>query len=184
MVILKLYLLLALTKLSKLDQISLTCFKSLSAIRLVESLEFQIIYSVFNMGDTDVENVVLTDEKLPSKDFATSDGRDFKWEMIPAHRNVTVSVTYVPKYSGYVNITSATVAYNLAGRSEKRVAQSNLIGTVSIIPLNEYLRTQSSHFFGWVVTALLLAPCFVVPYIKWQNVKYLLKPTKKGVKSE
>ncbi|KAF1743770.1 hypothetical protein MXB_3506, partial [Myxobolus squamalis] len=125
---------------SESGSVNVMCLKSLSSIHIVESKEIHLIYSIFNVGSSDITNVVLKDDPLPSSDFKTLKETTFMWNRIPAMSNVTVSVPVLPiKGDILVKIPSATVTYKILGEKDAMVALSNQIGSIGVMPFNEYL---------------------------------------------
>jgi translocon-associated protein subunit beta len=92
---------------------------------LVEGVDLEIRYNIYNIGNSAAVNVRLVDENFPSDRFEQVSGfSGVRWARVLPQANVSHVTIVRPKFVGPFNFTSAVVNY-LPSEKSSRVQVKN-----------------------------------------------------------
>nr|CAG4645850.1 EOG090X0EPM [Lynceus sp. MCZ IZ 141354] len=140
---------------------------------LVEGMDINIRYSLFNVGGSAALNVQVADNSFSLQDFSLVGGQPkFNLDRIPAGTNVTHVVVIRPLKYGYYNFTAAEVTYSLSeDANQVQIGYSSEPGQGVIVPFKEFDRKFSSHMLDWAAFAVMTLPSLAIPFLLWFSSK-------------
>ncbi|XP_018328649.1 translocon-associated protein subunit beta [Agrilus planipennis] len=140
---------------------------------LVENMDINVKYSLFNIGNSAAVDVTLNDRSFGPEAFAVMGGQlKAHIDRIPSHSNYTHVVVVRPIRFGYFNFTSAEVTYKSdIEDTDFQVAWSSEPGEGGIIAFRDYNKRFSSHAFDWAAFAIMSLPSLAIPVFLWYSSK-------------
>jgi len=125
---------------------------------------------LFNVGESSVHDIVVSDV-WPADSFTVLSGSaDFKVDKIAAGANVTHTYVVVPKNTGTFTSGAAKIVYRPHQKANTGIQTSftNAIGEFDIESVYTYERRHSTHAFEWTVfLALCLASVGPASFVWW-----------------
>lgn len=153
--------------------------KDLSDVNLVENLEFNVTYSVHNVGDTTAENIEIVDS-WPDDTFELVAGEiGCTFDKVLPGASKDHWFTLKPIEAGFFVSRPASVEYswqeydeeNDAEETESAVSKSSPIGKLEIVSAAQHLRATSQYLEEWTVFFFFSFLAITLPFFVWQNKK-------------
>lgn len=134
----------------------------------------EVEYTIWNVGNTDVSDVEVTDESYTEEDFMEAVKVSFKTAKIEAGSKYSETHVVVPRAEGKVKLAGAKVTYKsvTAADSTDAVVYQSEGASEGLVPIStaaHYARHVQSHIFDWLCFGLLTVPSTALPYMAAQS---------------
>eukprot|EP00043_Microstomoeca_roanoka_P007307 m.70321 g.70321 ORF g.70321 m.70321 type:complete len:186 (-) comp13775_c0_seq1:138-695(-) len=134
----------------------------------VAERDLTVRYALFNVGDKEAKDIVLTDEGFTREGagFTMVAGiPSFSLPSLAAGANVSHNVIVRAHRAGYYNMTAARVTYTASDDADaQQVVFSSMPRDIPVIPNSDFSRVYDSHFLQWTVFLAAAITLIVLPF--------------------
>lgn len=135
---------------------------------LVESKDIIVKYTMHNVGNSAATEVQLSDSFDRGVFVQIAGNLPAKIHALRPNQNVSHVLIVRPNTYGYFNCSCGKVSYKDSHTSGAfKVTFSNEPGIFKIMEFREYDKRFSSHFWDWLVFAVMVAPLIGTPFALW-----------------
>ncbi|XP_065672901.1 translocon-associated protein subunit beta [Hydra vulgaris] len=164
------------------SQARLLASKNVENKFIVENKDLVIKYSIFNIGSSPANQVVLNDKSFSISDFEFVRGHlPVEWKSIAPGSNVTHIVVLKPLKIGFFNFTAGQLKYQPGEGDDIQDAFTSFPGEGFIMSEIDFSRKHSPHLLEWSIFALMCMPSLLIPFMLWyrSHSKYTQEKSKK-----
>lgn len=134
---------------------------------VVEGKDLTIQYSLYNIGSSTAQSVMLSDDTFLPEEFENKQGlMTVKWDRINANANVTHTVVLRPLAAGFFNMSWASINYQ-SPESKSIQGYSSAPGVVQVISYDVFSRKYEAHLVDWLAFVAMSAPTILLPLFLW-----------------
>jgi len=142
-----------------------------------------IEYTIWNVGNSDVVDVELSDDSYSAEDFSGPKKIEIKQAKIAPGKSYTETHSVTPNREGQIRLSPARITYKsrTSTENEELIQYSSEGATDGIVPVATaavYARKHAKHYIDWICFLVLALPTTIVPYMNANNLitRYSLKP--------
>ncbi|EDQ91678.1 uncharacterized protein MONBRDRAFT_35798 [Monosiga brevicollis MX1] len=140
--------------------------------RAVVGRDLTIRYSLYNTGDAEATDITLSDTSFEEENsgFQLVSGlTSVNFASLTPQANVSHHVVVQAEYSGYYNLSAATVTYKASPDAQSTVsAISSEPKQIPIAPNDDFARAFDTHLFEWVVVLAAAVGLVYFPFSMFQ----------------
>jgi len=147
--------------------------KKITSKNPAAGVALQFEYTIWNVGNTEVVDVELTD-KFADEDWIGTLDVSINVAKIAAGSKHVQSITLTPVAEGKVKLTGAKLSYkSVTSETDETLVQYQSEGaSEGLVPISthaHYARHIQSHVFDWICFIALAVPSTVLPYMAGQS---------------
>jgi len=133
----------------------------------------EVEYTMWNVGDSEVFDIELVDESWSADEFNDATRISITHASLAAGKSYSEKFTLTPSTAGKLKLIPAKITYKSKIPDEEEAVvftgEGATEGLVEIATAQYYARNVASHWFDWILFAVISAPSTLFPYLAGES---------------